>query len=193
MLSVSAQGVTLAALVGGETITSGNGSLTFSDFEVTKIKRLSGNLELYTVTATADGITLTSSEFTANTGGLKKLDISYKVTANAGLITGATLAMQGTRETGRIKIEKDIDATQSDAGTFLLNLLKSGSSITSDSDTFSPGEKTFDVDEQIRIKKVSSLASVTNSYTVVAEPGTLSLLVAGLGGLAWIGRRRPGA
>ncbi len=182
---------TLAQLVNGGSFVSDDGLLTFSDFKVTKTKRLSGNLADYTVTVLGDGFMLTSSEFTANTGGLRKFDLSYKVTANQGVITDASMDSVGSSTTGKIKIEKDIEDLLSDEGTFLLNLIRSGSSILSDSDSFSaPGVVSFDVDEQIRIKKISSLTSVSNHYTVVPEPAELSLLTAGLAGLTWLGRRR---
>ena len=191
--TANAASYTLDQLVNGSvsSFQSDDGKLTFSDFEVAKLKKLSGNLSLYTVTTAADGFVLSSSAFTASSGGLRKLNITYKVAANQGLITGATLSMQGTRESGRIKVEKDIDSATTDAGTFLVNLLTGGSSILSDSDTFGPGEKAFEVEETIRIKKVSTLTSARNSYTVtVPEPPTLSLLLAGVVGLAMYGRQR---
>jgi hypothetical protein len=181
---------TLAQLVNGGSFVSDDGTLTFSDFKVTKTKRLSGNLADYTVTVLGDGFMLSSGEFTANTGGLRKFDLSYKVTANQGAITGASMDSVGSSTTGKVKIEKDIEDLLSDEGTFLINLIRSGSSILSDSDSFSPGVVSFDVEEQIRIKKVSALTSVSNRYTVVPEPGELSLLAAGLAGLTWLGRRR---
>ncbi len=190
----ASQALTLADVT---TFDSGDGSLTFSNFSVTQTKRLSADLSQYTITATATGFALSSPQFTANAGGLRKFDLKYTVTAKAGTITAATMTMEATRETGRIKIQKDIDSADdsSDVGTFLLTLLTSGNSILQSSDTFSPGQASFVVDENIRIKKISALASVTNGYTAtaVAEPTTLSLLAAGLGGLTWIGRRRPKA
>lgn len=172
-------------------ITSDNGLLTFSNFNVTKLKKLNSDLSLYSVDTTTDGIILTSSEFTATTGGLRKLDLSYTVTAVSGTIIGADLDMVATRQSGRVKVEKDITAhdPNSDAGTFLVTVLTGGASHLSDSDTFSPGETSFDVEEQIRIKKISTLTSVRNSFTV-PEPTTLSLLAAGVAGLAFYGGRR---
>jgi hypothetical protein len=172
--------------------TSDNGLLTFGNFDVKRLKKLSGNLSLYTVTTVADGFELRSSAFVANSGGLKKLDITYTVSANRGLITGASMAMEATRTSGRVKVEKDIDDPNSDQGTFLLTLLRSNRDLLDDSDTFEPGAALFEVEEAIRIKKISTLTSVRNSYTVtvVPEPMALSLLTTGLGGLAWIGRRR---
>jgi len=182
---------TLDQLVNGtvESFQSDNGLLTFSDFEITKLKKLSGNLSLYTVTVVDDGFELSSSAFEATGGGLKKLNLTYKVTANVGLITEASMVMDATRTTGRVKVEKDIEDPNSDQGTFLLTLLRHNVSLLEDSDTFD-GATSFEVEEHIRIKKVSTLHSVRNSYTVVPEPAELSLLMAGISGLVWIGRRR---
>jgi hypothetical protein len=174
---------------GTASFTSLDGTLTFSDFAVTKTKKLSSDLSLYTITATDDGYTLTSGEFDAATGGLRRLDLSYKVTGTSAIVQ-ASLDITGSRTTGKAKVEKDIDDANSDEGTFLLAYLQSSGSVLTDSDTFSPGALTFEVDEQIRLKKVSSISSITDSYQVVPEPTTLSLIGAGLAGLAWIGRRR---
>jgi hypothetical protein len=189
--AASAATFTLADLVeNNATFQSDNGLLTFSDFEVKKLKRLGSNLSQYTITTTADGFLLTSPNFTANSGGLRKLDLSYTVTANRGLITGASMVMEATRQTGRVKVEKDIESPTGDEGTFLLTLLRNNASLLSDSDTFSPGETRFDVEESIRIKKVSALTSIRNAYTVtVSEPAEAALLLAGLVGLAFYGRR----
>ncbi len=191
--AASAASFTLAQLVSGGGVTSfdsDDGLLTFSDFKVTKTKKLSGNLSLYTVTVLADGFSLSSPEFTANGGGLRKLDLSYTVTAKAGTITGAQMAMDASRSSGRVKVEKDIEDPLSDEGTFLLTLLRDNASILSDADTFTTGAASFEVEEAVRIKKVSQINSISNTYTVVPEPQTLSLLGLGIAGLIWTGRRR---
>lgn len=188
--AASAVTFTLQDLVnGGQTFTTANG-LTFSDFKVSRTKKLSGDLSLYTVTVLGDGFSLSSPEFTANSGGLRKFDMSYKVSATSGTISEAIMSMDATRSTGRIKVEKDIEDPSSDEGTFLLTLLRNGRSDLVDSDTFGPGVTTLEVEEAIRIKKVSSIISLDNTYTVVAEPEVLSMLGLGIAGLAWTGRRR---
>lgn len=183
---------TLADLVSGggtTSFTSDDGTLTFSDFSVTKTKKMSGDLSLYVITTTQSGYILTSSEFTVNSGGLRQLDLGYKVTGSSAIVQ-ASLDIAGTRTSGRAKVEKDIDDAGSDQGTFLLAALLEGGSTLNDSDQFSPGALSFDVSEQIRIKKVASITSITDSYQVVPEPTTLSLLGAGIAGLTWLGRRR---
>lgn len=189
--AASAVTFTLQDLVsGGQTFTTANG-LTFSDFKVTRTKKLSGDLSLYTVTVLGDGFSLSSPEFTANNGGLRKFDMSYKVTAASGKqISGAAMDMDATRSTGRVKAEKDIEDPNSDEGTFLLTLLRNGRSDLNDSDTFGPGVTVLEVEEAVRIKKVSAINSLANTYTVVAEPEILSMLGLGIAGLAWTGRRR---
>jgi hypothetical protein len=184
---------TLADLVGGGTssFSSDDGALTFSNFDVTRTKRLSSDLSLYTVTTTQDGFVLTSGEFDAATGGYRKLDLSYTVTGSSAIVQ-AGLAIDATRSSGRVAVTKDIDDADPSGtdGTILVTVLSANASLLSDNDQFSPGVMSFNVEEQVRIRKVSTLSSVTNAYQVVPEPTTAALLGAGVLGLAWFGRRR---
>ena len=102
----------------------------------------------------------------------------------------AALDVDAVRDTGRIFVGKDLDDPTGDEGTFLAATLKGGSSMLSDSDQFSPGPFSFDVEEQVRIKRIASIASIANSFQVVPEPATAALLGTGMLGLAVIGRRR---
>jgi len=183
---------TLADLVSGggtSSFTSDDGALTFTNFDVTRTKRLSSDLSLYTVTTTQDGFVLTSGEFDAATGGYRKLDLSYTVTGSTAIVQ-AGLAIDATRSSGRVAVTKDIDDPSGTDGTILVTVLSGNASLLSDNDQFSPGVMSFDVEEQVRIRKVSTLSSVTNAYQVVPEPTTAALLGAGVLGLAWFGRRR---
>lgn len=187
--SAEAATFTLADLVGGTTFSSDDGTLTFSDFHVTKTSKLSSDLSKYTITTTADGFTLSSSELAASSGGLRKLNFDYRVTASIPIVQVA-LDVQGSRTTGKFKVEKDIEDPSSDEGTFLLAFMSGSHSSLSDSDQFSPGAMSFDVDEQVRIKKESTISSITDSFQVVPEPGVLMLFGAGITGLFVLGRRR---
>ena len=195
LFAAGAQGATftLADLVAGggtSSFTSDDGQLTFSNFEVTRTKNLSDDLSQYTITTTSDGFVLTSSEFDAQAGGLRKLDFSYTVTASSPIVQAA-LEMEGSRTTGRAKVEKDLELSgDEEGGTFLLTYMTAAGSSLSDSDEFSPGATSIDVDAQVRIKKVSSITSITDRYQVVPEPGTLALVSAGMAGLFLLGRRR---
>ena len=190
--STRAATFTLADLVSGggtSSFTSDDGVFTFSDFDVTRTHKLSSDLSLYVVTTTQSGFVLTSSEFDAATGGLRKLDFTYTVTASSPIVQAA-LDLDAARTTGRVLVTKDIDDPASDEGTFLLTSVKGGGAILSDSEQFSPGALAFEVEERVRLKRVSSIAGITNSFQAVPEPAPAALLSAGLAGLAWIGRRR---
>ena len=193
--SARAASFTLADLVAGggtTSFTSDDGMLTFSGFDVTRMRRLSTDLSLYVVTTTQTGFVLSSSEFDAATGGLRKLDFEYTVTASSPIVQAA-LDLDAARTTGRVMVTKDVDNPASDEGTFLLTLLTGGRSLLSDSDQFSPGVPgalSFEVEESIRLKRAASIAEITNSFQVVPEPAPAALLGAGIAGLTWIGRRR---
>jgi hypothetical protein len=192
--SAGAATYTLADLTGGGTssFTSDDGTLTFSNFDVTRTSKLSNDLSLYMVTTTADGFVLTSTEFDASTGGLRKLDLSYTVSGSSAIVQAA-LDLDASRQTGRVLVSKDIEDPASDDGTVLHTSLTGNASELTDADQFSPGSMSFDVEEKIRIKKISNIAGITNSYQVVPEPSAAALLGAGFLGLAWIGRRRHAA
>jgi hypothetical protein len=171
----------------GTSFTSDDGKLTFHDFDIQRLKKLDGNLSNYTVTTTATGFELSSPAFAATKGGMKKLDLSYTVTATGTpLITGAEMEMDASVTSGRVKVEKDIEDAQSDQGTFLVTLLQKNRSLLTDSDTFSPGSTEFHVEESIRIKKNSTLNWVRNT---MPEPTALTLLAAGIA-VGRMGRRR---
>lgn len=195
MGSARAATFTLADLVAGggtTSFTSDDGTLTFGDFEVTRLKRLSGDLSRYVITTTANGFALTSTEFDVAGGGLRKLGLSYTVTATSPIVQAA-LDLDATVDTGKVLVVKDLDAHQSDDGSFLVARVTGAKLDPSDSDQFAPGVLSFDVEESLRIKRVARVDAITNSFQVVPEPTAAVLLGAGLGGLVWLGRRRSAA
>jgi hypothetical protein len=89
-----AHAIGLDLLSGGESITSGNGLLTFDDFEVIATGSVSDDLSLYDVEALVDGIAITGP-ISAADGDAGDLFIQFSVTSSVP-ITGSMLSFNGS-------------------------------------------------------------------------------------------------
>lgn len=88
-----AHALKLDILADGGTLTSGNGILTFSDFEVITSGSVRSDLSLYDVRALVDGIAITGP-FAAAGGNVGDMFLSFTVTSTQS-ITGASLRFNG--------------------------------------------------------------------------------------------------
>lgn len=92
--STAAGALTLADVTtGGQSFASGNGALTFDDFDVTASSGLDPDLTKYTIEVIDDGFEL-RGPINAADGEQDDLFVAYSVTAAAG-ITGASLFFNG--------------------------------------------------------------------------------------------------
>lgn len=89
----SAQALGLDLLAGGDSLVSGNGKLTFDDFEVITSGSVRDDLSLYDVSALSDGIAITGP-ISAADGAAGDLFIQFTV-SSTDPIRGATLRFNG--------------------------------------------------------------------------------------------------
>jgi hypothetical protein len=92
-LATGASALGLDVLSGGGSLTSGNGLLTFEDFEVTTNGSVGSDLSLYDVSALSDGIAITGP-ISAADGELGDLFIQFTVSSSSP-ITSASLRFNG--------------------------------------------------------------------------------------------------
>ena len=101
-------GISLASLVDGDSFTSRNGKLTFSEFSVDTSGIAPENLDYYRVFRLGDGFKLFTPLFGFG-GHDAGLSLMYKVEADDGLlISGAHLSIQGATFLGKTRTEMDI-------------------------------------------------------------------------------------
>ena len=186
----AAQALTLADLVAGAEVTSGNGNLTFTNFTAsTSGKGMRGDLSRYAVTVLDDGIEIAGGTKKGKRG---KLEIAYDVVAAA--ITGVALDVTSNGK-GKTTGTKAFFDDGSPVGELEASAAKGNTG--SDSATFSAFE-TLSVEETASVGKKVGRWILSNTFessdvassSSIPEPGTMLLLVSGVAGLAVIGRRR---
>lgn len=204
-VSGSALAIPLSDLVGGASIASLDGTITFSNFDAIVTGALSDDLSNYEVTALTTGFRLTGAFLVAD-GNIGDVVLSFTATAGPGLaITDARLFFNGSFNGGDgvppglgAGVTETIFAGGS--GDPIANLSVAASSQgfekLVDTDSFAPQE-TIDVLKDIALSSfaggdgsVTHISVVDQTYTVTPEPGTLLLGAMGLVGLAALGRKR---
>jgi len=113
--------LSLDMLADGGTLTSGNGVLTFSEFEVITSGSVRSDLSLYDVRALIDGIAITGP-FAASRGAIGDMFISFTVNSTES-ITGAMLRFNGAARGpgGSASVTESFDEFE-DADLFVYSL-----------------------------------------------------------------------
>jgi hypothetical protein len=171
--------MSLADLIGGQTIQSDDGSLTFSNFAVTFFGKIKKNPALYTVSSLPNGLQI-SGNAKGRRGGMV---VEYDV---AGPIDGLGLEILARKGRGGANVD-----------------VEGGPSVSAShgkkAKTPAKQQQTFaqlaggDLDELIRLGGGARGFSAAVSFgtgSPVPEPGVLAMLGLGLAGLAVAGRRR---
>lgn len=195
-----AASIGLDALVGGATLDSDDGTLTFSDFQVVLTMNLTSDLSQYTVTSRDDGFRI-AGPFDAPVGVDEgaQMTLLYSVAAHGGATleqaSGQIQASGGGPGSSAVLLEQFFDdgsllATMQDD----VDPLPGSAGILFDLSGLGLGA--LDVRKEIFVEADDLEASgsvdfVDQGFQVsVPEPGSAGLLALGLGGLAVAGRRR---
>jgi len=193
-----AQAVTLGDLTGGDSLGSLDGNLMFDDFTGSISGALNPDLDQYTVEALEHGFRI-SGAFSVADGNAGGLDITYTATAlNSLQLTAAQIFFNAAvyGETASAVTIEDLLTESGGSMIGELDLLVDGlGADTKYAETsFAPlaqlfAEKSILVDAQSSGAIAATLSVVNQTFTVVPEPLSLSMVAAGLIGLAAAGRR----
>jgi hypothetical protein len=196
-LGAPARALTLADLDAGDDLTSLDGTLTFSDFSIAISGDLNPDLGLYTVERLDAGFRINGAIAVADEAA-GSLDLTYTVTAAGPLeIAGARIFFNAA-VWGESASAVTMEELLSDGGGSMvgqLDLLVDGSGANTKVDEASFSElasllvqKSISVDSEGAV--AVTLSVIDQTFTVVPEPATAGLLVAGLAGLAACAPRR---
>jgi hypothetical protein len=166
----------------GESLISGDGSLTFSNFQArARGPRAVRDLSLYDVSAIFDGIVVMSSAVRR-----ARLILSYDVATSGTSIEGADMAVAGVerpRAGGRATLRNG-------RRPFARLRVTQRAGRDMDSAIFD-GVTEMLVGDKLRFIRGGASDAITHTFSVTApEPGTALLLASGLGTLGVLGRRR---
>jgi hypothetical protein len=183
----SASALTLADLVAGASVTSGNGVL-YDAFAVKIQGGLSQDLADYTVLATPTGFRITgdvSDEARGRKAGKGKITLTYGVTtSDPGGLLGGELRLQSGEQMALVSAlkkiydgRKKLGKLEVDAGGTLLDSLELA------------GLDDLRVKERIRLGAGFAGGTVASGFAAVPEPGTLALFGLGIAALGALRRR----
>ncbi len=212
-LAASAQALSLADLNAGASVTTPDGSLTFSEFHITLPATIGGapnafagaDLSIFTVdVATPSGpgsnVLAFNVPLVAAGDQVGQMLLDYKVSASPAMrITGAGLRFTGTAiGSGAVTRIDELVATP--AGDIALQAIREAGGVQQPAASASlptaPSEihvaTDILLDVQLRTASISQLSEVEQSFTVapVPEPGAFAIFAASLGLVTAASRRR---
>jgi len=199
--------VTLDTLVAGGTLTSNDGTLTFSNFHATVSGTLSHNLADYSVQSLDAGFRMTGAFIVAD-GMVGDMVLSYTATTNEGQqISDVNLFANATfnPKTPPVGLAAGVSETvfphglNNPIGILSVAATSKGFADLTDSSSLAPPPlySSVDILKDIAVSSAAGgngsaahISVIDQNFTVTPEPGTLLLGSAGLLGLATLGRKR---
>jgi hypothetical protein len=205
-LGSAASALTLDELAnGGQSFVSGNGALTFGEFDVTASSGLDPDLTKYTIEVIDDGFEL-RGPINAADGEQDDLFVAYSVTGSSA-ITGASLFFNGQTLPAVPGVAASVAEDFLDGANVLGSLFvaRTGGGLDQPSATLQLASPTASlrVEKDILVDSrfdqipdstaaIASISLVRQQFevAVIPEPTTVLMLGAGLAGLAVAGRAR---
>lgn len=199
LLSVgsSAKALSLADAVAGGTLNSSDGSLVFSDFEVTITGDLSDDPANYELVPLESGFRLAGPIGVAD-GELGDLLLSFTVETTGSLVIDGASLFSNVRAFGEgslASVAEDLGGIDLGVQDPLLVLATGGGGfVPGASVSFAP-VSSISITKDVLVKSsqpghIAAISLVDQTFSVIPEPATLALVGLGSVGLLLVGRRR---